>query len=74
MHYVRTDGNMNLPKGRKAPKNKEDRAMVFTLYLNENDKAVDAGNVSAPDYKTAIAFLIAEGYEEKDFILVKIEG
>ncbi len=48
--------------------------MVFTVYLNENGKAVEAGNVSAPDYKTAKEFVVSEGYDEKDFMLIKIEG
>jgi hypothetical protein len=48
--------------------------MVFTVYLNENGKAVEAGNVSAPDYETAKAFVVSEGYAEKDFMLIKIEG
>ena len=47
--------------------------MTFTVYLNENDKAVEAGNVSAPDYETAKAFVISEGYDEKDFMLIKSE-
>lgn len=45
--------------------------MVFKVYINENDRAVDAGNVSAPDYETAKAFVISEGFNEKDFILIK---
>jgi hypothetical protein len=48
--------------------------MVFTVYMNENGKAVEAGNVSAPDYKTAKEFVLSEGYDEKDFMLIKIEG
>jgi hypothetical protein len=48
--------------------------MVFTVYMNEDGKAVDAGNVSAPDYETAKAFVISEGHDEKDFMLIKIEG
>ena len=50
------------------------RKMVFTVYLNEDGKAVEAGNVSAPSCEEAKAFLLSEGYEEKDYILVKIEG
>ena len=45
--------------------------MTFKLYINENGKAVDAGNVSAPDYETAKAFVISEGFDEKDFMLIK---
>ncbi len=48
--------------------------MVFTVYMNENGKAVAAGNVSAPDYETAKAFVVSEGYDEKDFMLIRIEG
>jgi hypothetical protein len=48
--------------------------MTFTVYINENGKAVDAGNVSAPSYEEAKAFVISEGIDEKDFILIKIEG
>jgi hypothetical protein len=47
--------------------------MTFTLYLNEDGQAVDAGNVSAPDYETAKAFVILEGFDEKDFILTRAE-
>ena len=45
--------------------------MVFKLYVNENGRAVDAGNVSAPDYDVAKAFVISEGVDEKDFMLIK---
>jgi hypothetical protein len=48
--------------------------MVFTVYLNENGKAVAAGSVSAPDYETAKALVVSKGYDEKDFMLIKIEG
>jgi hypothetical protein len=48
--------------------------MVFTVYLNDNGKAVAVGNVSAPDYETAKAFVVSQGYAEKDFMLIKIEG
>ena len=47
--------------------------MVFTVYLNENGKAVEAGNVSAPNYEAAKEFLISEGYDEQDFMLIKVE-
>ncbi len=47
--------------------------MVFTLYLNEDGKTVEAGDVSAPDYESAKAFVISEGFDETDFILVKAE-
>ena len=48
--------------------------MTFTVYINENGKAADAGNVSAPSYEEAKAFVISEGIDEKDFMLIKIEG
>jgi len=48
--------------------------MVFTVYMNEGGRTVEAGNVSAPSYEVAKAFVISEGFDEKDFILVKIEG
>jgi len=48
--------------------------MVFTLYLNEGGQAVDAGEVSAPSYEVAKDFVISEGFDEQDFILVKVEG
>lgn len=51
----------------------EGKVMVFNVYLNENGKVVDAGNVSAPSYKVAKKFLISEGYDEKDFMLIKNE-
>ncbi len=47
--------------------------MVFTVYMNENGRAVEAGNVSAPSYEVAKAFLISEGYDEKDFMLIKAD-
>ena len=48
--------------------------MVFKVYINENGKAVEAGNVSAPSYEEAKAFVISEGYDEKDFMLIKTEN
>jgi len=45
--------------------------MVFRLYINENGKAADAGNVSAPNYQVAKDFVISEGFDEKDFMLIK---
>ena len=48
--------------------------MVFKVYVNENGKAVEAGNVSAPDYATAKQFVISEGYDEKDFMLIRDEA
>jgi hypothetical protein len=63
--------NCVYPKGKTKA---EVTKMVFTVYMNENGKAVAAGNVSAPDYKTAKEFVISEGYDEKDFMLIKIEG
>ena len=47
--------------------------MVFKIYINENGRAVDAGNVSAPSYEEAKAFVISEGIDEKDFMLIKAE-
>ena len=47
--------------------------MVFSVYMNENGRAVEAGEVSAPSYEVAKAFIISEGYAEADFILNKIE-
>jgi hypothetical protein len=47
--------------------------MIFKVYMNENGKAVDAGNVSAPGYEEAKAFVISEGYDEKDFMLIRVE-
>lgn len=47
--------------------------MVFKVYINENGKAEYAGNVSAPDYETAKVFVISEGIEERNFMLVKDE-
>jgi len=48
--------------------------MVFRVYINENGRAIEAGNVSAPSYEVAKAFVISEGYDEKDFMLIKAEG
>lgn len=47
--------------------------MVYKVYINRNGKAEYAGNVSAPDYETAKAFVISEGIDEKDFMLIKSE-
>jgi len=47
--------------------------MVFTMFFNENGYMVDAGNVTAPSYEEAKSFVISEGFNEKDFVLVKIE-
>ncbi len=47
--------------------------MVYKVYMNEEGKAVYAGNISAPDYETAKAFVISEGIDEKDFMLIKSE-
>ena len=47
--------------------------MKFTVYVNENGRAVDAGNVSAPSYEEAKRFVISEGIDEKDFMLIKVE-
>ncbi len=45
--------------------------MTFKVYINENGKAVYAGNISAPEYETAKTFVISEGIDEKDFMLIK---
>ena len=47
--------------------------MVYKLYMNENGKSVYAGNVSAPSYEEAKAFVISEGIDEKDIMLIKSE-
>lgn len=47
--------------------------MVYKVYVNEEGRAVYAGNVSAPSYEEAKAFVISEGIEEKDFMLIKSE-
>lgn len=47
--------------------------MVYKVYMNENGKAVYAGNVSAPSYEEAKAFVTSEGIDEKDFMLIKSE-
>lgn len=47
--------------------------MVYKLYMNENSKEVYAGNISAPNYEEAKAFVISEGIDEKDFTLIKSE-
>ena len=45
--------------------------MTFKVYMNENGKAIYAGNVSAPSYEVAKAFAISEGIDEKDFMLIE---
>ena len=45
--------------------------MEFKVFLIEDGKAVDADSVSAPDWETAKAFLISEGFREVDFTLSK---
>jgi hypothetical protein len=47
--------------------------MKYKVYINENGKAVYAGDVSAPSYEKAKAFIISEGTNEKDFMLIKSE-
>ncbi len=47
--------------------------MVYKVYMNEEGKAVYAGNVSAPSYEEAKAFVTSEGIDEKDFMLIKKE-
>jgi len=47
--------------------------MVFKVYVNENGRAVEAGNVKAPSYEEAKRFVISEGIDEKDFMLIKAE-
>lgn len=47
--------------------------ITYKVYLNEDDKAVYAGDVTAPSYQAAKDFMISEGYEEKDFILLKAD-
>jgi len=47
--------------------------MTFKVYMNENGKAVYAGNVTAPTYEEAKALVISEGISEKDFMLIKSE-
>jgi len=46
---------------------------TYKVYLNEDGKAVYAGDVTAPSYEEAVAFMISEGYEEKDFILTRAD-
>jgi len=46
-------------------------SITFKVYLNENNKAVYAGDVTAPSYEVAVDFLKQEGYEEKDFIMTR---
>jgi hypothetical protein len=47
--------------------------MIFKVYMNQDSRAIYAGNVSAPNYETAKMFVISEGYDEKDFMLIRIE-
>lgn len=54
-------------------KNREATGMTFKVYMNENGKAVYAGNVTAPTYEEAKALVISEGISEKDFMLIKSE-
>ena len=65
---------MREPKGcghNPAQQQKEDQTMVYKVYMNEEGKTVYAGNVSAPSYEEAKAFVISEGIDEKDFMLIK---
>lgn len=39
--------------------------------MNENGQAVYAGDVTAPSYEEAKDFVISEGIEPKDFILIR---
>ena len=49
-------------------------SITYKVYLNENGKAVYAGDVTAPSYEAAVTFMTSEGYEEKDFILTKADA
>ena len=47
--------------------------ITFKVYMNEEGKAVYAGDVTAPSYEEAVAFIISEGYERKDFMLIRAD-
>ena len=46
-------------------------SISYKVYANENGKAVYIGDASGPDYETVKAFVISEGLNEKDFMLIK---
>ena len=48
-------------------------SITFKVYMNENDQAVYAGDVTAPSYQVARDFVLSEGYDEMDFVLVKAD-
>jgi hypothetical protein len=48
-------------------------SITYKVYLDENGQAVYAGDVTAPSYDAAVAFMLSEGYEEKDYILTRID-
>ena len=48
--------------------------ITYTVYINDNGRAVAAGNVTAPSYAEAKAFVISTGRDEKDFMLIKVKG
>lgn len=45
--------------------------ITFKVYVNNDGRAVYAGNVSARTYQEAKAEVIATGVEEKDFMLIR---
>jgi hypothetical protein len=65
---VNVHAEANTPQGGANMEN-----ITYKVYLNEDDKAVYAGDVTAPSYQAAKDFMISEGYEEKDFILLKAD-
>lgn len=49
-------------------------SVTFKVFMNENGQAVYAGDVTAPSYEDAKAFVISEGFDEKDFMLIQKES
>jgi len=62
-----------MPKGKTRNGGHENGEHYLQVYLNENGKAVYAGDVTAPSYEEAVAFMTSEGYEEKDYILTRAD-
>ena len=47
--------------------------ITFKVYMPEGDKVVYAGDVTAPSYEDAIAFMKSQGYEETDYYLNRVD-
>ena len=45
--------------------------MVFAVFMEENGMVVNVGEISALNYDAAVAFMVSEGYDRNDFLLIQ---